>query len=105
MNYEVEVKICDLLVRECGMEVLIFGSILTRSDPADLDILIVYEDRDALHGFVARLRDSVAPLDVDVTAMTKSELSRSGFLARAGAVGLCCEQGNFSASENDRAVR
>ncbi|WP_145272908.1 hypothetical protein [Prescottella equi] len=69
-----------------GIDAYLFGSALTRDDPADIDLLIVYPDRHQLHRFLAELERIVGPLAIDLTAMTACELAGSGFLDRSKAV-------------------
>ena len=69
-----------------GLEVWLFGSALKRADPEDLDILLVYDDRET----VAALR-AAEPWDqfcppCSFIAMTRSELKEYDFIATTGAV-------------------
>lgn len=69
-----------------ALDVYVFGSALTRTDPADLDLLVVYEDASDLSEFMSELYARGGPLPLDVTAMTPSELAGSNFLARSRAI-------------------
>lgn len=86
MIAEVIGQIGSILDTHGGIETYLFGSALTRDDPADIDLLIVYSDRHQLHRFLAELEHTVGPLAIDVTAMTACELVGSGFLDRSKAV-------------------
>lgn len=69
-----------------GIDAYLFGSALTRADPADIDLLIVYPDRHKLHRFLDELERFAGPLPIDVTAMTAGEVADSGFIERSKAV-------------------
>ena len=69
-----------------GLEVWLFGSALKRADPQDLDVLLVYGDRN----LVVALR-SAKPWNrfcppVSLIAMTRTELEEYNFVAVTGAV-------------------
>lgn len=77
----------ESIVEECSaLDFFVFGSMLTRADPADLDLLVVYEDESDLHEFLDRDDVQVGQLPLDVTAMTPTELEGSTFLVRSGAI-------------------
>ena len=79
-------RINSILDQHQGIEVYVFGSALTHEDPADLDILVVYQDRAGLRRFLNHVDCRSGALPIDVTAMTSSELESSGFLVRSKAV-------------------
>ncbi|ORA62934.1 nucleotidyltransferase domain-containing protein [Mycobacteroides franklinii] len=79
-------RIISILDQHQGVEVYVFGSALTREDPADLDILVIYQDREGLRRFLDHADRQSGALPIDVTAMTSGELAGSGFLVRSKAV-------------------
>ncbi|MDQ6671235.1 MAG: hypothetical protein M3069_10880 [Chloroflexota bacterium] len=68
------------------LQVWLFGSVLRSEDPADLDVLLVYEDR----SFVLALRKMQSwedfCLPFHLIAMTPLEVAEYEFIARTGAV-------------------
>jgi predicted nucleotidyltransferase len=86
MILEILSRISSILDHHHGIEVYLFGSVLTRKDPADLDVLVIYEDRDGLQRFLDHVDCRSGGLPIDVTAMTSGELASSGFLVRSKAI-------------------
>jgi predicted nucleotidyltransferase len=86
MILELVSRIISILDQHEGIDVYVFGSVLTREDPADLDVLVVYQDRDGLRRFLDHVDCRSGALPIDVTAMTSAELARSGFLVRSKAI-------------------
>jgi hypothetical protein len=69
-----------------GLEVWLFGSAINRADPDDIDVLLVYDDREkvlALRG--AEPWDEFCP-PCSFIAMTRNELKEYDFIATTGAV-------------------
>ncbi|WP_208023269.1 hypothetical protein [Mycobacterium marinum] len=81
-------RIRSILDQHRGIEVYVFGSALTREDPADLDVLVIYQDREELRRFLDDVDCWSGGLPLDVTAMTSGELAGSGFLVRSKAVDI-----------------
>lgn len=81
-------RINSILDQHQGIEVYVFGSALTHEDPADLDILVIYQDREGLRQFLDHVDCQSGALPIDVTAMTSGELASSGFLVRSNAVNI-----------------
>lgn len=82
----------NLLIEEAhklpSLQVWLFGSALRSERPADLDILLIYEDRSA----VVALRnmadwEDVAP-PFHIIAMTRREVDEYEFVRHTGAVRL-----------------
>lgn len=77
------------LAEQCGvLEVWLFGSAMSSGAPADLDVLVLYEDRDA----VVTLRradcwDTYRP-PISLLAMTRQEESFYDFISATGAMRL-----------------
>ncbi|MCA2323119.1 hypothetical protein JF732_25720 [Mycobacterium intracellulare] len=86
MILELLSRISSILDQHQGIEVYVFGSALTREDPADLDVLVIYQDRDELRRFLDDVDCRSGAIPIDVTAMTSGELASSGFLVRSKAV-------------------
>lgn len=78
--------ISSIVDQHQGIEVYLFGSVLTREDPADLDVLVIYQDREELRRFLDHVDCLSGALPIDVTAMTSGELASSGFLVRSKAI-------------------
>ncbi|MDF3341682.1 hypothetical protein P3H80_29970 [Mycolicibacterium septicum] len=81
-------RIRSVLDENEGIDLYVFGSVLTRKDPADLDVLVIYEDVDGLRKFLDHVDGRFGALPIDVTAMTSSELASSGFLDRSNAINI-----------------
>jgi predicted nucleotidyltransferase len=86
MILELLSRIGSILDQHEGIDVYVFGSVLTRDDAADLDVLVIYQDRDGLRRFLDRVDCRSGALPIDVTAMTPGELASSGFLVRSKAI-------------------
>ncbi len=86
MILELLSRISSIVDQHEGIDVYVFGSVLTREDPADLDLIVIYQDRHALRRFLDRVECQSGPLPIDVTAMTPGELANSGFLVRSKAI-------------------
>ncbi|HET9876789.1 MAG TPA: hypothetical protein VFQ37_13650 [Mycobacterium sp.] len=89
MILELVARINSILDQHEGIEVYVFGSVLTHEDPADLDVLVIYQDRDGLRRFLDHVDCRSGALPIDVTAMTSGELASSGFLVRSKAIRIC----------------
>lgn len=71
-----------------GLQVWVFGSALRRDDPKDLDVLLVYEDRQSVVALRAmQLWGEFSP-PCDIIAMTPRELEEYDFVATTQAVRL-----------------
>ena len=69
-----------------GLEVWLFGSALQRSDPQDLDILLVYDNREMVVALRAAESWSTFCPPCNFIAMTRSELEEYNFIATTGAM-------------------
>jgi hypothetical protein len=78
----------DLLAKVPRVELYLFGSSRTRAFPADIDLLIIYQDGDASlgHDLANSIRDQPAPDVYDVLAMSQSEERELGFIGSERAV-------------------
>ncbi len=70
------------------LQVWLFGSALRSEDPADLDVLVVYEDRSSVLALrkMQPWEDSCPPCHL--IAMTLLEVTEYDFIATTGAVRL-----------------
>ena len=80
--------LCDAASERPGLQLWMFGSALRCDDPADLDVLIVYEDRRTVVALRALQHwDEFRP-PCDIIAMTPREVDQYEFVQRTGAVRL-----------------
>ena len=81
-------ELCRCADRFPGLEVWAFGSMRRSDRPHDLDVLIVYDDREDLNA----LRDmglwEVTAPTVEIIAMTPDEEHHYQFIKRTGALRL-----------------
>lgn len=79
-------EFCRLAALEPTVEVWLFGSAKSGSNPRDLDILVIYELRGVLQEIreAQRWDQGIPPLHI--TAMTKSEESHYSFIEVTGAI-------------------
>jgi predicted nucleotidyltransferase len=78
--------LCSLAERISDLEVWAFGSVLRRDDPHDLDVLLIYDERDS----VVALRNARIWAETDppchIIAMTRAEEREYAFIQVTGAV-------------------
>lgn len=70
------------------LQVWLFGSALTEGDPTDLDVLLIYQDREPVVGIRRMAPWSDLHPPVDLIAMTAREEEEYDFIASTGAVRL-----------------
>jgi predicted nucleotidyltransferase len=81
-------RLCNLAANLHGIEVWAFGSMLRSDEPHDLDILILYENRDDVTALRNQELWEVCLPPVDIIAMTASEQKHYNFISITGAVRL-----------------
>lgn len=87
----------DALCREAGeiggLEVRVFGSALRSSCPRDLDVLVLYSERDQLLELRSRLCWETADPPIDLIAMTVDEDEELAFSAGVMPIALVPARG------------
>ena len=82
----------SLLVRLAGsmptLEVWLFGSALRHDSPADIDILLVYSERESVLTLRSIRRWEEFEPPCHIIAMTPGEVEEYAFVARTGALRL-----------------
>lgn len=68
--------------------VWLFGSVLCKDDPRDIDVLIIYEDRASVAELKAAVHGVFSGLPCDIMALTSDEESFYSFCRAVGAVRL-----------------
>lgn len=86
-----------LLGKPHSSRVFVFGSVFRKSDPSDIDILIVYDKTECqphaaflFHERLIRDIEDSSGLPVDVTLLTYEEEKATAFTKRVGAIELAC---------------
>ncbi|MCV7229089.1 nucleotidyltransferase domain-containing protein [Mycolicibacterium komossense] len=81
-------RLCKLASELNRVEIWAFGSMLRSDEPNDLDVLVVYENREDVVYLRERELWEVRLPPVDIIAMTKCEQRHYHFISITGAVRL-----------------
>lgn len=88
-RWPVLARLCRAAADLHGVEVWAFGSMLKRHDPNDLDILVIYEDRNDLLALRNYELWEVQLPPVEIIAMTTCEERHYDFISITAAIRLC----------------
>ncbi|MDC8993690.1 nucleotidyltransferase domain-containing protein [Mycobacterium marinum] len=81
-------RLCELAAELDGIEIWVFGSMLRSDEPNDLDVLVLYGNREDVIALRAEELWEVRVPPVDIIAMTPSEQEHYDFISITGAVRL-----------------